>query len=350
THNTRCFSSKEAPVDRSGRNAASTMLRVGGIARGDLTQCLKELQESSLDEDWKLKQVRSLLRFFTEVDSLCGHICQESGFNGDTSAYLDILSTKEEADLIRRVSHTRVLRQDFDEKRQEWRRQKRSVLNAISAMSARALRFEDIERKAIALHALEFYKNIMGRDDGAIPGESETTDALVDQYRRHRSEIAKIPMYADSIVKMLKDIRKTVRASTKLQPGSTAFAQFLQEWWSSVVKFLQHSSIVVAERNAREVMETLKSLKEKQEANKKREINRLLCKLDENADFGPPARRLSELFTPPRPHQTTDDSPPLEAFREDASDSSPDPCEAIILQENRHRYLQRRNQQQQQLQ
>ena len=87
------------------------MLRVGGIARGDLTQCLKELQESSLDEDWKLKQVRSLLRFFTEVDSLCGHICQESGFNGDTSAYLDILSTKEEADLIRRVSHTRVLRQ-----------------------------------------------------------------------------------------------------------------------------------------------------------------------------------------------------------------------------------------------
>lgn len=36
-------------------------------------------------------------------------------------------------------------------------------------------------------------------------------------------------MHADNIVKMLKDIRKTVRASTKLQPGSNAFAQFLDE-------------------------------------------------------------------------------------------------------------------------
>lgn len=46
---------------------------------------------------------------------------------------------------------------------------------------------------------------------------------------RHRNEIAKIPTYADSILKMLKDIRKTVRASTKLQRGSTVFAQFLDE-------------------------------------------------------------------------------------------------------------------------
>lgn len=36
-------------------------------------------------------------------------------------------------------------------------------------------------------------------------------------------------MYADNIVKMLKDIRRTVRASAKLQPGSNAFAQFLDE-------------------------------------------------------------------------------------------------------------------------
>lgn len=46
---------------------------------------------------------------------------------------------------------------------------------------------------------------------------------------RHRSEISKIPMYADSILKMLKDIRKTVRASSKLQPGPNSFAQFLEE-------------------------------------------------------------------------------------------------------------------------
>lgn len=36
-------------------------------------------------------------------------------------------------------------------------------------------------------------------------------------------------MYADNIVKMLNNIRKTVRASSKLQPGSNAFAQFLDE-------------------------------------------------------------------------------------------------------------------------
>lgn len=46
---------------------------------------------------------------------------------------------------------------------------------------------------------------------------------------RHRDEISKIPMYADSILKMLKDIRRTVNASAKLQPGSNAFTQFLDE-------------------------------------------------------------------------------------------------------------------------
>lgn len=46
---------------------------------------------------------------------------------------------------------------------------------------------------------------------------------------RHRDEISKIPFYADSIMKMLKDIRRTVSASAKLQPGSNAFTQFLDE-------------------------------------------------------------------------------------------------------------------------
>lgn len=49
-------------------------------------------------------------------------------------------------------------RQDFDEKRLEWRKQKKNVINAIGSMTARVLRFEDKERKTIALHALAFYK------------------------------------------------------------------------------------------------------------------------------------------------------------------------------------------------
>ena len=48
-------------------------------------------------------------------------------------------------------------------------------------------------------------------------------------FLRHRSEISKIPMYADSILKMLKDIRKAVRTSIKLQSDSSVFAQFLEE-------------------------------------------------------------------------------------------------------------------------
>lgn len=52
----------------------------------------------------------------------------------------------------------RLSSQDFDEKRLEWRKQKKSVINAIGSMTARTLRFEDKERKTIALHALAFYK------------------------------------------------------------------------------------------------------------------------------------------------------------------------------------------------
>lgn len=50
-----------------------------------------------------------------------------------------------------------LLFQDFDEKRQEWRKQKKSVLSAISLMRSRTLRFEDSERRTIALSALDFY-------------------------------------------------------------------------------------------------------------------------------------------------------------------------------------------------
>ncbi|CAM9637253.1 unnamed protein product [Pylaiella littoralis] len=270
------------------------MMRVGGT-RGTMEQCLAELEESPLPASFKLTQVRSLLRYIREVGGLVKQISSESGFEADTTAYLEILCAKEDSNLLRRVSDTRILKQDFDEKRREWRRTKKNVINAISEMSARALKFECGEKKTIALHAIQFYKNVMASDDGAIPGESESTDGLIDQYRRHRDEISKIPFYADSIMKMLKDIRRTVSASAKLQPGSNAFTQFLDEWWASVVDFLQHSPIVDAERNAREVMQTLKKLKGKQEENKKREMSRLMNKLEAQDKVTPPVTPASEL-------------------------------------------------------
>lgn len=87
------------------------MLRLGGLAKGNMQQCIRELTESTLPEDFKLRQVRSLLRYLREVSSLVDHIRRDSGFEGDISSYLEILCAKEDADLIRRVSHTRVLRQ-----------------------------------------------------------------------------------------------------------------------------------------------------------------------------------------------------------------------------------------------
>ncbi|CAM9210964.1 unnamed protein product [Discosporangium mesarthrocarpum] len=274
--------------------------RAGGL-KGTMQQCLAELRDSDLPADFKLRQTRSLLRYLREVSSLVEHIKNESGWECDTTSYLEILSTKEDSNLLRRVSDTRILKQDFDDKRREWRKQKKNLINAISEMKARAFKFECTERKTIALYSLAYYKNLMTTAHGAIPGESESTDGLMDQYRRHRDEISKIPMYADSIVKMLKDIRKTVRAYAKIQPGSNAFTQFLDEWWTSVVSFLQYSSIVNAEKNAREVMQTLKRLKGKQEANKKREMSRLLLKLDAQGDPPPPIITLSEEELEPQP-------------------------------------------------
>lgn len=87
------------------------MLRLGGLAKGTMPQCLQELKDSNLPEDFKLRQIRSLLRYLREVSSLVDHVKQDSGFDGDTTAYLDSLCAKEDSDLIRRVSHTRVLRQ-----------------------------------------------------------------------------------------------------------------------------------------------------------------------------------------------------------------------------------------------
>lgn len=56
------------------------------------------------------------------------------------------------------IEHGAPHSQDFDEKRREWRRTKKNVINAISEMSARALKFECSEKKTIALHAIQFYK------------------------------------------------------------------------------------------------------------------------------------------------------------------------------------------------
>ena len=109
------------------------MLRLGGLSRGDMQHCLEELSSINIPDDFKLKQIRSLLRFVREVGSLVGHIKQDSGFEGDTTSYLEILCAKEESDLIRRVSHTRVLRQvrreswSFSDNGQNIRKQQRHV-------------------------------------------------------------------------------------------------------------------------------------------------------------------------------------------------------------------------------
>lgn len=86
------------------------MMRAGGL-RGTMQQCLGELRDSDLPADFKLAQTRSLLRYLREVKSLVNHVKTESGFECDTTAYLDILCAKEESNLLRRVSDTRILKQ-----------------------------------------------------------------------------------------------------------------------------------------------------------------------------------------------------------------------------------------------
>lgn len=76
-----------------------------------MQQCLAELRDSDLPADFKLAQVRSLLRYLREVSSLVNHVKSESGFGCDTTAYLEILCAKEDSNLYRRVSDTRILKQ-----------------------------------------------------------------------------------------------------------------------------------------------------------------------------------------------------------------------------------------------
>lgn len=86
-------------------------MRVGGAKGGTMSECIAELQESSLPDAFKLAQVRSLLRYIKEVGLLQRRIIDESGFEADTNSYLEILCAKEDGDLMRKVSSTRVLRQ-----------------------------------------------------------------------------------------------------------------------------------------------------------------------------------------------------------------------------------------------
>lgn len=87
------------------------MLRLGGLAKGNMQQCVDEINAMDLPAAFKLKQIQSLLRYLREVNSLAEHVKADSGFEGDTASYFDILCAKEDADLVRRVSHTKVLRQ-----------------------------------------------------------------------------------------------------------------------------------------------------------------------------------------------------------------------------------------------
>lgn len=92
------------------------MMRVGGPMRvggtkGTMEQCLSELEDSKLPHSFKLTQVRSLVRYLREVGGLVNQISSESGFEADTTSYLEILCAKEDSNLLRRVSDTRILKQ-----------------------------------------------------------------------------------------------------------------------------------------------------------------------------------------------------------------------------------------------
>lgn len=76
-----------------------------------MDQCLKELQESKLPDEFVLTQVRSMVRYLREVEALQQYVQSESGWSSDTTAYLEILCAKEDSNLVRRVSDTRILKQ-----------------------------------------------------------------------------------------------------------------------------------------------------------------------------------------------------------------------------------------------
>ena len=76
-----------------------------------MSECLRELEDCPLPQSFKLTQVRSLVRYIREVATLQKRIEDESGFEADTTSYLEILCAKEDSNLLRRVSDTRILKQ-----------------------------------------------------------------------------------------------------------------------------------------------------------------------------------------------------------------------------------------------
>lgn len=76
-----------------------------------MEECWRQVNGCSLPDAFKLKLVNSLLRQMNEVSALHRGIEEESGFEADSTSYLNILLAKEESDLMRRVSHCRCLKQ-----------------------------------------------------------------------------------------------------------------------------------------------------------------------------------------------------------------------------------------------
>lgn len=76
-----------------------------------MEECWRQVNGCSLPEAFKLKLVNSMLRQMNEVSALQRGIEDESGFEADTTSYLNIILAKDESDLMRRVSQCRCLKQ-----------------------------------------------------------------------------------------------------------------------------------------------------------------------------------------------------------------------------------------------
>lgn len=87
------------------------VMRAGGTRVGTIEECWRQINECSLPEAFKLKLTNHLCRQMNEISALQKGIEEESGFEADTTSYLNILLAKEESDLMRRVSHCRCLKQ-----------------------------------------------------------------------------------------------------------------------------------------------------------------------------------------------------------------------------------------------
>ncbi|CAM9684149.1 unnamed protein product, partial [Phaeothamnion confervicola] len=244
---------------------------------GNLDDCLNQIKQiaDNLPESFLLHHTRCLVLYLRDVDAMCSRI-KEAGFESDEATYLDMLQMAEDKVLARRLSDVKVLTADYRDKREEWKRSKANLNRAISEMKGRAAKYDGTEKKALLLHALKYYQNIMSENDGMLAGESESTDALIEQYKnRHRDEITKIPSICDGIAKMLADIRKTAAAADRQAAPAggavTTFQSFVDEWWESVVLMLQRLPIVSAEKSARDALQVLKQMKFDQAERRKRE-------------------------------------------------------------------------------